>query len=156
MTNQTLINQLAIADATAQISAIEQARGSRVICLTYNDQPPGACNIAFAVTFALQDALSQMGRVPKLDLVLRTNGGAAEVPWRIVTLLREFTDELGVIVSGFALSGGCHIAIAADDLVMGPFSMLGPVDPTRNHPLLPKDAKDQPIPTSVQDLKHCI
>jgi len=97
-----------------------------------------------------------MGKVPKLDLVLRTTGGAAELPWRIVSLLREFSDELGVIVSGFALSGGCHIAIAADDLVMGPFSMLGPVDPTRNHPLLPKDAKNEPIPTSVQDLKHCI
>ena len=39
---------------------------------------------------------------------------------------------------------------------MGPFAVLGPVDPTRNHPLLPKDAKGEPIPTSVQDLKHCI
>ncbi|HUA21538.1 MAG TPA: hypothetical protein VMB25_22490 [Bryobacteraceae bacterium] len=156
MNNQTLVSQLNIGNAKAQIEAIEQARGSRVICLTYNDQPPGACNIAFAVTFALQEALSQMGHVPKLDLILRTTGGAAEVPWRIVTLLREFTDHLGVIVSGFALSGGCHIAIAADDLVMGPFAMLGPVDPTRNHPLLPKDAKGEPIPTSVQDLKHCI
>jgi ClpP class serine protease len=156
MNNPTLISQLNVADASPQISAIEQARGSRVICLTYNAEPPGACNLASAVIFALQDALSQMGRVPKLDLVLRTTGGAAEVPWRIVSLLREFTDTLGVIVSGFALSGGCHIAIAADELVMGPFTMLGPVDPTRNHPLLPKDAKNEPIPTSVQDLKHCI
>jgi len=39
---------------------------------------------------------------------------------------------------------------------MTPFSALGSVDPTRNHPLLPKNAQGQPIPTSVQDLKHCI
>jgi hypothetical protein len=153
---QTLANQLNIADASASIAAIEKKRTSRVICLTYNDQPPGGCVLAFAVTSALQPVLSEMGKVPKLDLILRTTGGAAELPWGIVSLLREFSDELGVIVSGFALSGGCHIAIAADDLVMGPFSMLGPVDPTRNHPLLPKDAKGEPIPTSVQDLKHCI
>jgi ClpP class serine protease len=131
ITTQTITSQLNIADATPLITAIEKKRGSRVICLTYNDQPPGACQIAFAVATALQQALSEMGKVPKLDLILRTTGGAAELPWRIVSLLREFSDELGVIVSGFALSGGCHIAIAADDLVMGPFSMLGPVDPTR-------------------------
>ena len=112
--------------------------------------------MAFPVTTALDQILSAMGKVPKLDLLLRTTGGAAEIPWRIVSLLREFTDVLGVIVSGFALSGGCHIAIAADELVMGPSAMLGPVDPTRNHPLLPKDPKNETIPTSVQDLKHCI
>jgi Serine dehydrogenase proteinase len=154
--NQTIINQLKIADAVPLIAALEQKRQSRVICLTYNNDPPGACNIAFAATTALQEVLSGIGKVPRLDLLLRTTGGAAEVPWRIVTLLREFSNELGVIVCGFALSGGCHIAIAADELVMGPFAVLGPVDPTRNHPLLPKDAKGEPIPTSVQDLKHCI
>jgi len=39
---------------------------------------------------------------------------------------------------------------------MTPFSVLGSVDPTRNHSLLPKDAIGKPIPTSVEDLKHCI
>jgi hypothetical protein len=154
--NQAIIGRLKIANAIPLITALEQKRKSRVICLTYNNEPPGACNIAFAATTALQEVLTGIGKVPKLDLLLRTTGGAAEVPWRIVTLLREFTDELGVIVCGFALSGGCHVAIAADELVMDPFAVLGPVDPTRNHPLLPKDAKGEPIPTSVQDLKHCI
>lgn len=156
ITPQGLATQLNVVDSTAAISAIEQKRGSRVVCLTYNDQPPAACALAFPVTTALGQILSAMGKVPKLDLVLRTTGGAAEIPWRIVSILREFTDVLGVIVSNFALSGGCHIAIAADELVMGPCAMLGPVDPTRNHPLLPKDPKNETIPTSVQDLKHCI
>ena len=113
--------------------------------------------LAPPVIGALETVLAEMGRVSKLDLLLRTTGGMTEVPWRIVCLLREFTDELGVIVSRFALSGGCHIALSADELVMWPFSTLSSVDPTRQHPLLSRDpATGQPIPTSVQDLKHCI
>jgi hypothetical protein len=104
----------------------------------------------------LATILAREGRSPKLDVFLRSTGGITEVPWRVVSLLREFADELGVIVPSIALSGATHIAIAADDLVMTPFSVLGSVDPTRSHPLLPKDADGKPIPTSVQDLKHCI
>jgi hypothetical protein len=155
---QTLIAQLKIADAHAKIEALERKRGSRLICLTYNETIPQLAPVlAPPVIGALEQVLAEMGRVPKLDLMLRTTGGMTEVPWRIVCLLREFTDELGVIVSRFALSGGCHIALSADDLVMGPFSTLSSVDPTRQHPLLSRDpATGQPIPTSVQDLKHCI
>jgi hypothetical protein len=156
-TPQSLVTQLGIGNATPQIAAIEKKRGSRVICLVYNDAAPFASALAFPVVPTLENVLAEMGKVPKLDLVLRTTGGVTEVPWRIVSLLREFTEELGVIVSRIALSAGCHIAMGADDLVMGPFSVLGSVDPTRNHQLLPLDPKTkEPIPTSVQDLKHCI
>jgi hypothetical protein len=78
------------------------------------------------------------------------------VPWRIVTLLREFSDKLSIIVPSMALSGATHIAIAGDELIMTPFSVLGSVDPTRNHKLLPTDSTGASIPTSVEDLKHCI
>lgn len=152
-----MISQLGLANAASLITAIEQKRGTRVICLVYNEAPPFAPALAFPVIPTLENVLSEMGKVPKLDLLLRTTGGVTEVPWRIVSLLREFTDELGVIVSRIALSAGCHIAVGADDLVMGPFSVLGSVDPTRQHQLLPQDPKTkEPIPTSVQDLKHCI
>jgi len=54
------------------------------------------------------------------------------------------------------MSGATHIALGADNLVMGPFSALGSVDPTRNHALLPRDQQGNPTPASVQDLKHCL
>ena len=79
--NNTIITQLNIDSAITLITALEQKRKSRVVCLTYNNEPPGACNIAFAATTALQVALSGIGKVPKLDILLRTTGGAAEVPW---------------------------------------------------------------------------
>lgn len=152
-----LIQQLQLgAGSVPLIQAIEEKRGSRVLSLVYNEQPPFPSLLAFASIRPLENVLLEMGHVSKLDVFLRSTGGMAEIPWRIVSLLREFTDELGVIVARFALSGATHIAIAADDLVMTPFSVLGSVDPTRNHPLLPKDADGNPIPTSVQDLKHLL
>ena len=87
---------------------------------------------------------------------MKSTGGRAEVPWRIVALIREHSEHLSVLIPDFALSGATHIAIAADELIMSPFSVLGSVDPTRSHPLLPKDINGNPIAISVEDLKHCI
>lgn len=144
------------ADCSELISRIEDKRGSKVICLVYNDAPPAPCYLAPALLTPLSKVLSAIGKATKIDLFLRSIGGVAEVPWRVVTLMREFCHELGVIVPQFALSGATHIAIAADELVLTPWSVLGSVDPIRQHPLLPKDAEGKPIATSVQDLKHCI
>jgi len=150
----TIAGQLGFGDVTPLIRALENNRGSRVVCIVYNDlvqsmlAPPAIAHLEYI--------LRRLGHIPKLDVFLRSTGGMTEVPWRIVSLLREFTDELGIIISKVALSGGCHIALAGDDLVMTPFAVLGSVDPTRMHALLPKDAEGNPIPTSVQDLKHCI
>jgi hypothetical protein len=156
-TPQSMLAQLNIISAAPLISAIEQKRGTRVICLVYHESGSFPPALAYPVIPIFENILSETGKVPKLDLLLRTTGGMTEIPWRIISVLREFTDELGVIVSKIALSAGCHIAMGADDLVMGPFSTLGSVDPTRQHQLLPQDPKTkEPIPTSVQDLKHCI
>jgi hypothetical protein len=111
--------------------------------------------LAGDVALHLEPVIAELGKVAKIDLVLRSTGGVAEIPWRIVSVLRSFCDELEVVVPRTAMSGATHIAISADSLVMSPFSCLGSVDPARNHPLL-RDPQGNPIPISVQDLKHCL
>lgn len=156
--DKTAVSQLMdLASAGALIEAIQKKRdGTKVLVLAYNDAPPAPSMLTPVVLPPLSTLLSNMGKVKKLDLFLRSTGGITEVPWRIVTLLREFADELAVMIPSIALSGATHISIAADELIMSPFSVLGSVDPSRNHPLLPKDASGRPIPISVEDLKHCI
>jgi hypothetical protein len=139
---------------TRFITAIEKNRNSKVISIVYNEL--AGVSLTPAMINPLEAVLERIGKVERLDLFLRSTGGMAEIPWRVVSLLREFTDHLGIIVSGMALSGGTHIAISGDDLIMTPFSTLGPVDPTKQHPLLPKDLNNAPIPTSVQDLKDLV
>lgn len=140
--------------ATDLIKAIEQKRQSRLICIVFNEH--AQVQLAPPMIEPLESVLENLGKVERLDVFLRSTGGIAEVPWRIVSLLREYTDHLGIIISGFALSGGTHIAIAGDDLIMMPSSHLGPIDPTKQHPLLPRDPNGNPIPTSVQDLKDLV
>jgi len=148
-------SQLRVPDMSAAISAIERQRGSRVICMCYSERAP-VPGLAFPAAAVLEQVLTQLGRVPKLDLVFRNSGGSPEAAWRLISILREFTDHLTVIVSRFALSAGCYFAMAADELVLSPFAALSPVDLTRQHALLPKDGNNQPIAASVQDYKSCI
>jgi hypothetical protein len=152
----TLGQQLNAGNPAPLIAALEDQRGSRVLCLVYNETLPEPAQLSWAVLPPFENALRDVGHTAKLDVFLRCLGGQTEIPWRLVSILREYTDDLGIIVSKYALSGGCHVAIAGDDLLMTAFSALGSVDPTRQHPLLPKDAEGKPIPTSVQDLKHCV
>lgn len=150
----TFLKQLNLEASKPLIENIENKRQSRVLSLAYNESI--GAQLQPTVIGALEHILRSLGHVPRLDLFLISTGGMAEVPYRIVSLLREFADSLGIIVPRMALSGATHIAIAGDELVMTPFSCLGSVDPKRMHPLLPPDKDGNPIPTSVQELKHCV
>lgn len=153
----SLVQALKLGSARPIIENLEAKRpGSKLLAIVYNDTPPVPSMLTPAALMPFRNILSSMGKIPQIDVFLRSTGGITEVPWGMVTMLREFTDKLVVIVPTIALSGATHIAIAADELVMSPFAVLSSVDPTRNHPLLPKDAQGKPIPTSVEDLKHCI
>ncbi len=151
-----LFNANKPAGSKGLLDGIATHRDANVLALVFVDFLPVTPMLAGDVALQLEPLIAELGRVKKLDLVLRSTGGVAEIPWRILSVLRCFCDELEVIVPRAAMSGATHIAIGADNLVMSPFSALGSVDPTRNHPLLPRDPQGNPTPASVQDLKHCL
>lgn len=153
---QELANNNKPENNVGNLKAFQELRNSKVISLSLNPEGPLLVPLQFNIVPLLFDILEGIGRTERIDLILQSTGGIAEVPWRIVSLIREYCDNFGVIVPEVALSGATHIAIGADDLILCELSRLGSVDPTRNHPLLPKDKNQNPIPTSVQDLKHCI
>jgi Serine dehydrogenase proteinase len=63
-----------------------------------------------------------------LTLVLHTPGGVTNATETIVEyLLQKFT-RIEVIVPTFAMSGGTMVSLAADNIVMGRQSQLGPID----------------------------
>jgi ClpP class serine protease len=66
-----------------------------------------------------------------LDLLLHTPGGDVDQAERIVLLCRKRVKDgaFRVIVPDSAKSAGTLIAIAADEIVMGEPSELGPIDP---------------------------
>jgi hypothetical protein len=135
------------------IQALEQSRGSRVIIFWLTEH----ARVSEAQVIPLFDILSSIGTAPKIDVVLYTKGGDAEVPWRIVSLVREFASHFSVLVPYRAHSAGTMIAMGADEIVMTPLSVLGPIDPSRSHPLLPRrEGSPEAEPISVQDMRHAM
>jgi len=92
--------------------------------------------------------------VEKLDLFLVSNGGNGVVPWRLVSLFREFAASFNVIIPYRAYSAATLIAIGADQIVMGPFGEIGPIDPTVSNEFNPKEeGTGRVLGISVEDVK---
>ena len=68
-------------------------------------------------------------RGSRLDLILHSPGGSSMAAEAIVTYLRSRFDHIRVIVPQLAMSAATMIACAANEILMGKHSFLGPTDP---------------------------
>ena len=64
-----------------------------------------------------------------LDLILHSPGGSPEAAEAIVSYLRSRFSHIRIIVPQLAMSAATMIACAADEIVLGKHSFLGPIDP---------------------------
>lgn len=96
--------------------------------LQKEDVAPGAVSINDEDIHALMEVTSGL-RGPALDLILHSPGGSVEATESIVGYLRSRFDHIRVIVPHLAMSAATMIACAADEIVMGKHSFLGPTDP---------------------------
>jgi len=111
------------------ISAIEAERGSKVIAYVLSDRRGAQAQIAEDAVLPIHDHLRAFAPTEKIDLFLYSTGGRTDVPWRIVTMIREFAQEFNVLVPYKAMSAATMIALGADEIVMGRKGELGPIDP---------------------------
>ncbi len=65
----------------------------------------------------------------QLDLILHSPGGSVEAAEAIVSYLRSRFRHIRVIVPQLAMSAATMISCAADEIIMGKHSFLGPTDP---------------------------
>lgn len=64
-----------------------------------------------------------------LDLILHSPGGSAEATEAMVSYLRSKFDDIRVIIPQAAMSAATMLTCAANRVVMGKHSSLGPIDP---------------------------
>jgi ClpP class serine protease len=117
------------------IAKIEQRRGSRVILLVHRQETMSFLGFPLMRYIDINDAEEMMHAcaltdpdVP-LDLVLHTPGGLVLASLQIARAVRHRKSKVTVFVPHYAMSGGTLIALAADEIVMAPHAVLGPVDP---------------------------
>lgn len=77
----------------------------------------------------LCELLSDFGDDEPVDFLIETNGGKTDSTEAIVSILKNRITDLRVIVANAAKSNGTLICLAANSIVMGPPSELGPIDP---------------------------
>ena len=107
---------------------------------TYRDRPLIAYITSIRPNFngvmssdSIIPIVEQIERIPldhkKIDFLIISNGGDPITSLRIVSLLRERFDRISVLVPYVAYSAATILALGADEIVMHPYSNLGPVDP---------------------------
>jgi hypothetical protein len=146
----------------AAIEALAAARGGTKV-LTYVTSTRENAEVQMAMDvvgpiYRHLEAIADAGGADSIDLFIHSNGGDGIVPWRIVTLLREFCDKLTVLVPNRAFSAATLTALGADQVLMHPMGMLGPTDPTITNPFNPPNpaAPGQVLGVSVEDVASYI
>ncbi len=81
-------------------------------------------------------------------------GGDTMVPWRLVSMIREYCRKFSVLVPYKAHSAATMIALGADEIVMSDLSELSPIDPSTSNVFNPQDPQNpqNKIPISVEDV----
>lgn len=142
-------------DKKSLIQQIEKARGSRVITYVTSDRPgPVNARVAMDIIPVMSRQLREIGKTKNIDLFLYSTGGDTMVPWRLVSMIREYCDKFSVIISYKAHSAATMIALGADEIVMSDLSELSPIDPSTANVFNPQDAQNpqNKIPISVEDV----
>jgi len=134
--NPTLHNDFnaLTAERKKQLNRISKLRGNRDVLVFATDISKGILgnlggllSIGYPDILPITDQLSNL-KGKQLDLILETPGGFGEVTEDIVRLIRQRYESFAVVVAGWAKSAGTILAMAADEILMGPTSALGPID----------------------------
>jgi ClpP class serine protease len=130
-----LMGRLSAMQRMRAIRAIEQAHGSRIITMIHRQERRSLLGFSVARHIDLEDAqtiIAAIKETPRdlpIDLVLHTPGGLVLAAMQIARAIEAHPAKVTVYVPVYAMSGGTLIALAADEIVMGEFSVLGPIDP---------------------------
>ena len=114
------------------IRAIERAHSTRVITMIHRQEKRSLFGFSVSRHIDLEDAQTIIAAIKEtppdipIDLMLHTPGGLVLVAMQIARAVESHKATVTVYVPVYAMSGGTLIALAADEIVLGEFSVLGP------------------------------
>jgi len=117
------------------IKDIENKRKSRVITMIHRQEIINIAGLTLSRFINIEDAehvLRAIRLTPDempIDLLLHTPGGLVLASEQIALALKRHPAKVTVFIPHYAMSGGTMIALAADEIVMDPNAVVGPVDP---------------------------
>src|SRR2546428_14184980 len=119
----------------------ERRRGTRVIALIHRQETMSLLGFPLIRYIDIQDseellrALRLTAEDVPIDIILHTPGGLALAAEQNAHAICRRRAKVTAYVPHYAMSGRTLIALAADEIVMDPNAVLGPLDPQLgNHP----------------------
>jgi len=117
------------------IALIERERKSRVVLLVHRQETMSLLGFPIFRYIDINDSEEVLraiyltdSEIP-IDLVLHTPGGLVLAATQIARAIFTRKGKVTVFVPHYAMSGGTLLALAADEIVMSEYAVLGPVDP---------------------------
>src|ERR1700681_4281363 len=118
-----------------RIATIERKRKSRVILLVHRQEQMSFLGFPVYRYIDVNDSEEVMRAIHltdpdvPLDLVLYTPGGLVLASLQIARAIHKHQGKVTAFVPHYAMSGGTLIALAATEIVMSEYAVIGPVDP---------------------------
>lgn len=119
----------------AAMENVQEERNSKALTLIHRKETITFLGIPVKSYIGINDAeavLKVIREVPPekpIDLIMHTPGGLVLAASQIAQALDRHQGKVTVFIPHYAMSGGTLIALAADEIVMAPNAVLGPVDP---------------------------
>ena len=113
------------------IGKLEEERGSKVISMIHREEMHDAEEQQITIDNT-EELLRKIRSVPPevpIDFIIHCPGGVVLPAEQIALALKEHRGKVTAIVPYYAMSGATLVCLAADEIVMEPFSVLGPLDP---------------------------
>jgi hypothetical protein len=134
------------------INRLSAALGEPVF--TYWNSTKGAiCQNDVAGLYAL---IRSTGKLDRLSLFMKSDGGSGQAALRMVNLLRRYVKHLTVLAPLECQSAATMLALGADRILMGPLAHLSAVDTSLTHDLSPIDRDNDRVSVSNDELLRVI
>ncbi|RMD49824.1 MAG: hypothetical protein D6832_00980 [Alphaproteobacteria bacterium] len=117
------------------IARLQKERGSRVILMVHRQETMRLLGFPLVRYIDVNDSEEVLRAIhttdpeQPIDVILHTPGGLVLAALQIARALAAHKGKVTVFVPHYAMSGGTLISLAADEVVMSPHAVLGPVDP---------------------------
>src|SRR5882724_12555327 len=136
---QPIITQKMLeASRLRSLRRLGELRRSRVIALVHRQETMSLLGFPIVRYINIEDseeilrAIKLTDKTVPINLILHTPGGLVLAARQIAHALQNHQGKITVYVPHYAMSGGTLLALAADQIVMDPNAVLGPVDPQLN------------------------
>ncbi len=120
---------------TRLMRTLEKRRKSRVIALIHRQETMAVLGFPLVRFIDIEDSEEVLRAIQitddqmPIDLILHTPGGLVLAAEQIAHALTAHPAPITVFVPHYAMSGGTLLALAANQIVMAPHAVLGPLDP---------------------------